>query len=154
MRIECEFPGFSYQEAVNFLEWVDFDKLYDIILLELHNELHQEELPWLYDEVLDTMKKNIVAVREKRSFDWTEKILNQEPDIKVMGSANANQLYNSITNPPAYIISSHLDKLAKVNASLYNRLSEIKLEWLIEKFKELPDKEQEKFLELALSTLS
>ncbi|MDX9977140.1 MAG: hypothetical protein RBS16_03820 [Candidatus Cloacimonadales bacterium] len=95
-----------------------------------------------------------MAVREKRSFDWTEKILNQEPDIKVMGSANANQLYNSITNPPAYIISSHLDKLAKVNASLYNRLSEIKLEWLIEKFKELPDKEQEKFLELALSTLS
>ncbi|MFA7549004.1 MAG: hypothetical protein WCY66_08880 [Candidatus Cloacimonadales bacterium] len=75
MRIECEFPGFSYQEAVNFLEWVDFDKLYDIILLELHNELHQEELPWLYDEVLDTMKKKLWLLEKKEALTGQRKFL-------------------------------------------------------------------------------
>ncbi len=98
------------------------------------------------------MVKNIVKTisdyRKQLSKEWIDDILAIEPDIPEMDVASANQLQNKLSSPPAYVTDAHLKKLEKVRTALDKRLSEIKIEWLVEKFKELSEKDRKKFLEI------
>jgi hypothetical protein len=63
-----------------------------------------------------------------------------------MDVASANQLQNKLSSPPAYVTDDHLKKLEKVRTALNKRLSEIKIEWLVEKYKDLSEKDRKKFI--------
>lgn len=71
-----------------------------------------------------------------------------------MDVSTANQLQNKVTRPPAYVTEAHLKKIDKLNKALDKRLSETKIEWLIERFRELSEKDRKKLLSFIGSVYS
>lgn len=134
------------------LIWSSFDKLSADIEHETVSQLAEDELPWLAEDVIKSIVKTISDYRKELSKEWTDEILALEPDISEMDVAAANQLQNKLSSPPAYVTDAHLKKLEKIRTTLEKRLSEIKIEWLVEKYYELSEKDKEKFMR-TISTL-
>jgi hypothetical protein len=128
------------------LSWDDFNKLLKELEKEALRSLPDEGYPWLPDETIKALAANVSDNRKHLSKEWTDLVLASEPDIPLMDVSSANQLQNKITRYPSYITDSHLKKLSKLEKVLEKRLSEIKIEWLVEKFKELSEKDRKKFV--------
>jgi hypothetical protein len=130
------------------LTWSSFDTLSTEVEQETVSKLAEDELPWPPEDVIKNVVKTISDSRKQLSKEWADSILAIEPDIPDMNVASANQLQNKLSSPPAYVTDAHLKKLEKVRTALDKRLSEIKIEWLVEKFKELSEKDRKKFIKL------
>jgi len=128
------------------LTWDEFLKLSKDIEREATSSLSKEELPWIPEDVIKALIKNISDDRKNLSAKWTEELLVQELNIPLMDVSSANRLQSKITQAPQYVMDTHLKKLSKLNKSLEKRLSEIKIEWLISRFKDLSDKERKEFM--------
>ena len=128
------------------LTWDAFNKLSKEVEKEIIISLSEEELPWLPEDVIKALVKHISDSRKSLSAEWTDGLIALESGIPQMDVSTANQLQNKITQPPAYVTDTNLKKLDKLNKALEKRLSEIKIEWLVERFKELSDKDRKKFL--------
>jgi len=115
---------------------------------ETISKLAEDELPWLPEDVIKNIVKAISDYRKQLSKEWTDEILELETAIPEMNVASANQLQNKLSSPPPYVTDAQLKKLEKIRTTLDKRLSEIKIEWLVEKFKELSEKDRKKFLEI------
>jgi len=130
------------------LTWSSFDKLSAEVEQETISKLAEDELPWLPEDVIKNIVKAISDYRKQLSKEWTDEILELETAIPEMNVASANQLQNKLSSPPPYVTDAQLKKLEKIRTTLDKRLSEIKIEWLVEKFKELSEKDRKKFLEI------
>ena len=64
-----------------------------------------------------------------------------------MSAADANKCDVRASAPPAVLTEPHTKRLNKVRKNLENRLEALKIDWLIEKFKELPPPSRKKFLQ-------
>jgi hypothetical protein len=124
------------------LTWISFDKLSAEVEQETVSKLAEDELPWLPEDVIKNIVKTISDYRKQLSKEWADEILALETAIPEMDVASANQLQNKLSSPPAYITDTHLKKLEKIRTALNKRLSEIKIEWLVEKYNELSDKDK------------
>ncbi|MDD2635641.1 MAG: hypothetical protein PHW82_09110 [Bacteroidales bacterium] len=130
------------------LTWNAFSKLSKEIEKEVVSSLSEEELPWIPEDVIKALIKYISDSRKNLSAEWTDELLALESGIPKMDVSTANQLQNKVTQPPVYVTDAHLKKIDKLIKALEKRLSEIKIDWLIEKFKELSEKDKKKFLEI------
>jgi len=124
------------------LTWSSFDTLSTEVEQETASKLAEDELPWPPEDVIKNIVKTISDSRKQLSKEWADSILAIEPDIPDMDVASANQLQNKLSSPPAYVTDAHLKKLEKIRTALDKRLSEIKIEWLVEKYNELSDKDK------------
>jgi hypothetical protein len=136
-----------YNIVVGYFEHAEnpddaFVKLSKEVEKEVLSSLSEEELPWMPEGVIIALVKHISDNRKSLSAVWTDALLALESDIPQMDVSTANQLQNKVTQPPAYVTDTHLKKIDKLNKALEKRLSEIKIEWLIEKFNELSDKDK------------
>jgi len=132
----------------NSLSWRDFKSLAEKLRREAETTFGEEEaLPWPVDEVFGTFINNISKQREEKSLAWIESIENDVLNIGKMSVAEANRLHSKASNPPAILTDEHAIRLSMVVNSIEARLESLALEWLIEKFKELPEASQKKFLE-------
>jgi len=66
-----------------------------------------------------------------------------------MPADEANRFYNRVSTPPPVLTDSHLKRAAVVDRKVQARLDALSVEWLLEKFKELPAKAKKDFLERA-----
>jgi hypothetical protein len=130
------------------LSWNDFSKLANDVEQETQAQLSDNELPWLPEDVLKNIVDNVTDYRKQLSSQWTDSVLEQEEDIPNMDVTAANQLQNKLMAAPAYVTDDHLRKLTTLEETLEGRLSEIKIDWLVEKFKELSEKDRKRFLEI------
>lgn len=135
------------------LSWDSFTKLSKEIEKEAINTLSADEPPWPPDEVIKTITKSISDNRKQLSTEWVEEILKHEPVIPKMDVSLANQLQNKTSQPPAYVTEAHIKKLEKFNKTLDKRLSEIRIEWLLERYRELSDQDKERFMKMISSSL-
>ena len=71
-----------------------------------------------------------------------------------MSAADANRLHGRAADPPPVLTDSHSKRLAKAVGEIEQRLSALKLEWLVERFSELPPQSQKQFLEIASGIIS
>ena len=132
--------------------WDDYKKLSKEIEKEAIKVLAKEELPWMAEDAIKALAKNISESRMHLSTEWTEETLKHEADIPQMDVSLASQLQDKVTKPPSYITAAHLKKLDKFNVALEKRLSEIKIEWLVEKYRELSEKDKVKFIKIVVPT--
>ena len=130
------------------LTWNSFNALSADVEQETISKLAEDELPWLPEDVIKNIVKTISDHRKQLSKEWTDEISELETAIPEMDVASANQLQNKLSSPPAYVTDAHLKKLEKLGTTLDKRLSEIKIEWLVEKFKELSERERNIFIKL------
>ncbi len=71
----------------------------------------------------------------------------------LLRSCRVEQIKYKLSSPPAYVTDAHLKKLEKVRTTLDKLMIEIKIEWLVEKFREPSDKDRMKFICLLSSLL-
>jgi len=131
------------------LSWSDFELLAKKLHQEADNAFGAEEaLPWAVEEMFETLVRIISRQRKEYSKKWIESVETNVLDIDKMSVSEANQLHSKTVNPPAILSVEHVKRLSKVVSRIEKRLESLKLEWLIEKFRELPKTAQKRFLEM------
>jgi hypothetical protein len=106
------------------------------------------EVPWSPDDVIDAFVDAISKQRTQASTAWIEDIEEAAKSVDSMSAAEANQLHDRANTPPALLTESHEIRRQKVVQRIEKRLDALKLEWLVEKFKELTGLLRKKFLKL------
>lgn len=114
-------------------------------------ELDNQRLPWSPKEVLPVIVGNASEGRLKASAKWIDKISSDLKDLSGMDAAEANHLMYRVNNPPPIISEEHSLLLPPIQISIEAHLEKLKLDWLLEKFRELDKQTRRNFLKIANS---
>ncbi|MGI6460876.1 MAG: hypothetical protein ACOX5J_12435 [Candidatus Hydrogenedentales bacterium] len=128
------------------LTWKEFEALKKTLRKEAEKTVVDEGIPWDLTETFACMDEQLTKERKAKSLDWVQE---READAAAVGSMSAeeaNQLHNKITAPPACITKEHAKRVDKVKQKVEARLNTLTVDWLLEKFKELPQKARKDFL--------
>jgi hypothetical protein len=141
----------TYQRGYNVLRdeglgWDEFESKFKELLLQAKASFDEEEIPWPPDDVYTTLKDNLAKNREARSKEWITDLESQIESLASMTSAEASTLHNKIQRPPACLTKPHSVRTNKVNKKIENHLNSMAIDWLVDKFKELPEASKKKFL--------
>ncbi|MDP2645037.1 MAG: hypothetical protein Q8P24_08865 [Desulfobacterales bacterium] len=128
------------------LSWGEFEILVEEIRKEWTITLGEEEPPWLPDDTMNGFVQAISKRRKRTSTAWIESIEAQIENIPAMPADEANRFFNRVRTPPPVVTDSHLKRAAIVERKVQSRLDLLNIEWLLEKFKELPIKAKNEFL--------
>ena len=132
------------------LTWREFESLAERLQQEAEAAFGTEEaLPWPVDATFENFVASISKQRQQASLAWIEAVENDAVDIASMSVGDANRLHAKVTNPPAVLTDQHAKRLEKVVRRIETRLESLALEWLVERFRELPETSKKKFLEIA-----
>jgi len=133
----------------NSLSWREFESLAEKLCQEAEAAFGEEEaLPWIVDETFENFVGSISTQRKQDSLTWIESIETNVLDIDKMSVGEANRLHSKVINPPTILTDEHAKRLSKIVSRIEARLESLAVEWLIEKFKDLPKTAQKKFLEI------
>jgi hypothetical protein len=132
------------------LTWPNLDKLADKIKKENQTFFeNDEEIPWDPDETIDAFIDEISKQREEKSLAWINTIENEAEDIASMPAAEANRLLARVNSHPSLLTPTHKNQVKIISQKITARLEELTLEWLVEKFIELPSSSKKEFLRMA-----
>jgi len=143
------FQRFCSQLKDEQLTWNQFHKLSEKLVKEIKVNFEEEELPWSIDEILPCFINNITQQRNEMSSTWINDIQSEYSLISTMITTDANRLYTKANNPPPYITEHDMKDLKKMISQIEEHLNKLAVEWLIEKFQELPISSKEEFLKIA-----
>lgn len=137
----------SYQElSSDSLSWDDFEALADDTRKRCAAAFAEGEVPWPPDETIGGFVKDISGRRREESLAWIDSLEAQVEAIPSMPAAEANRLHGRATNPPPVVTEPHAKRAAVVAKKVEARLIALDIEWLVEKFKELPAKAKKDFM--------
>jgi hypothetical protein len=144
----------TYQQTYTSLQderltWPEFDLLSETLRKEAEKIFGDEELPWPPDETISGFIEIIRKNRQQASLSWIRQIESETEAIATMTAVEANQLYRKSSNPPQMLSEKHTDRLSRVINRIEHRLEFLKIDWLLEKFKELPPPARKKFIKIA-----
>jgi hypothetical protein len=128
------------------LNWAEFEKLAEEVRQELAKALEDEELPWSCEETIDNLAQTISKNRKESSTKWIDMMEAQTEHTSTMTADEANRLHARATKPPAAITETHTKRAAIIVRKLEARPEYLTIDWLVEKFKELPPKARGEFL--------
>lgn len=109
----------------------------------------EEETPWDTEQTYDAFVVSIKAAREEASHSWLRTLDEQSTSVEQMSAADANRIHTLASNPPPVLIPADFERLAVIKGKIVERLDSLALDWLVEKFKELPESARRKFIEIA-----
>lgn len=70
-------------------------------------------------------------------------LLTGNAEIDDLKTSDLNALYTQVNNPPPVLTEAHKEELKEIRQRIEERLKKIKVEWLIEQYKQLsPDMKQ------------
>jgi hypothetical protein len=136
------------------LSWEDFDRLASDLTAEYDAILENEEIPWAPDDVIGTFYQLIAGIRESKSQKWMENLNDRINHIDSMAALQANQLMIHLQKTPLYLTNTHKNKLNEIITQVDKRLSDLSVDWLIEKFKELSKDRKYEFVEMIKTMLN
>ncbi|MFA6132783.1 MAG: hypothetical protein WC869_02055 [Phycisphaerae bacterium] len=128
------------------LEWKELGDLAAEIRKEICDAFGNEELPWPPDKTIDGFIHDISKRRKDLSVAWIDGVEKDAADVAAMNATEANRLHTRLGAPPAVLTEPHATRLEHINKKLTSRLGILSVEWLVEKFKELPEKSRKEFL--------
>jgi len=132
------------------LTWVEFESLSAKLLEDIESKYGEEELPWPPDEIIKIFTKIVSKQRNQASLSWIRQLENELEESDTMAVGEANRLHGRASNPPPLLTESHEQRLLKAVKQIETRLESLKIDWLVEKFKELPAQTQKKFIKIAI----
>lgn len=143
----------TYQEdrrqlADDRLTWPEFEALALTLKAEAAQIIREDDVPWSPADAIDGFVESIAKVRKQASTEWIDKIESEVTEIDSMSAIEANRLDTKIAAPPPVLTDTHHKRLNSAARSVQRRLDSLKLEWLLEKFKELNPELQRKFLKI------
>ncbi len=128
------------------LTWDEFDALAAKLRTEAEASFGEEEIPWPIEETYDCFVGQMRARRVQLSAAWVSGVEAQAERIPGMPAAEASRLHDAVRSPPGYVTTADLARLERVAARLEGRLNALAVEWLFEKFCELPVAAKREFL--------
>jgi hypothetical protein len=131
------------------LSWDQFNSMKDYLIERFEPELEEDEVPWNLEEVLDFFSNAVSKDRKNRSEEWMKKVFGFEMVNENMNASDANALLREISSPPLFLTKEHSEQLDTLRKKITQHLSNLNIEWLIEKFKELTLPKKTEFLEIA-----
>lgn len=147
------FHRFCSQLNDDELTWQQFYIFSEKLIKEIKETFEKEELPWSVDEILPCFIKNITQQRNEKSSLWINNIKSECSLISTMITTDANRLYTKANNPPPFITEHDMKDLNKMISQIEEHLKKLAIEWLLERFRELPNSSKEEFLEIAKQIL-
>ena len=130
------------------LSWAEFNELACNFKSEAESSLGEEEIPWSPEVVIDEFTKIISKNRKEKSRSWIESIETGAVSLESMTVIDVNRLHARASSPPAVLAESDTKRLEELVKKIEIRLDNLKLDWLVEKFKELPLAMRQKFMDI------
>ena len=128
------------------LTWVGFDALIQEIRQERASTVGDEETPWPPGKTIDAFVKEISKRRKERSSSWLRSVEAEAAGVTTMPAMEANQLHLRLSSPPAVLTEADAKRLGAIVRKVTARLDALSVEWLIERYRELPLKVKKEFL--------
>ena len=147
------FHRFCLQLKDDQLTWTQFHKLSEKLVEEIKVSFEEEELPWSVDEILPCFIKNITQQRSEMSSSWINNFKSECSLISTMITTDANRLYTKANKPPPFITEHDMKDLNKMISQIEEHLNKLAVEWLIEKYRDLPYTAKTNFLKAAKQIL-
>lgn len=140
----------DYQQLANDrLTWPEFEKLTEELKQDAATTFGEEEPPWPPSDTIDGFAATIAKKRKDDSSGWIQVVESEAAGIASMSASDANRLHARASNPPAFLTELHTKLLKKLIEEVEARLDALKIDWLVEKFRELPLTLRKKFLHIA-----
>ncbi len=130
------------------LSWDSFDKIAREMQKECDNILDEEEIPWIPDDVVKSFVQTISVARKDKSDRWIKMIEDDAGSIEKMNAIEANKFYNQLSNHPVWLIDGHCQIVNRFIEKVNKRLNDLKIEWLVEKFRELSQETKRNFVQI------
>jgi hypothetical protein len=125
-----------------------FGTVKDELIAKFQSKLEEEEVPWDFEEVFEALYLQVLHDRESRSHNWLATIFADNNSIRQMDAGKANRLLRQLTSPPFYLTKEDGEKVNALKLQVSRHLAELNVEWLIEKFKELPKAKRSEFIKI------
>jgi len=109
----------------------------------------EDEMPWSVDETFSKLEENILKHRKQASKIWIEAMESEAESIETMTAADANRFHTKVCNHPAFLTEQHIKRLTKIISHIEARLDSLEVDWLVERFKALPETSKRNFLQIA-----
>lgn len=136
------------QLADDRLAWAEFEGLAEKLQQEAESVIKDGEVPWSPSEVIQTFVAEISKHRKEASKAWIESIEADIEEVSSMAAGEANRFRDRLSAPPAVLTEPHVKRLGKAIKKVEGRLDVLKIDWLVEKYKELPSPLRKKFLNI------
>lgn len=130
------------------LTWPEFESVTAELRKECATAFGDEELPWPPDKTIDVFVHDISKHRKELSTSWIDAFEKEVAGVANMNATEANRLHTRISNPPSILTEPHAKRLEVAAKKVVARLDVLKIDWLVEKFKELPPSLRKKFLQI------
>jgi hypothetical protein len=137
----------AYQQLRNEqLTWNELNSLSNNLKSEIFNTIGEDESPWDPSETIENFQKLISKSREEKSHRWLQALEEEIANFENLNAVTINSLHTRVNCPPAVLTDSHRVRLEEINKKIEKCLSKLKIDWLIEKYKELTPEMQKQFL--------
>jgi hypothetical protein len=130
------------------LSWSEFEALARNCSSEAQSALGDDEIPWPPDDVIAAFVDAITSRRQAASATWISVIQREAEGINAMSARGANRLYARASNPPPVLTEPDGQRLSSIVKAIETRLEDLKIEWLLEKFRELSSPMRMRFLQI------
>lgn len=117
--------------------WDQFKQLEENLTLKCEDELSEEEIPWNSTMIIKALIANESFIRIDKSNKWMNSIRSRKSEIRKMNAIEANQFLMQISAPPLFVTDEHKTSLAEIFTLIDERINNLSIDYLIEKFKEL-----------------
>jgi hypothetical protein len=131
------------------LTWQEFDTLSKKLKEEAISAFGEEEVPWPPEQAFGIFIEEISKYRNAKSLNWIQQVELDAGEVANMDVMDANRLHEKAYNPPAWLSDQHSKRLMKTKEKIVARLDFLEIDWLIEKFKNLPAHSKKSFIKIA-----
>lgn len=128
------------------LTWPEYRSVVELWISEMQETFGEEELPWDIEETISVLAAEKAENRERMSLAWIKDLEDSWTSLQSPTASEANRLYDKAVNPPHWVTDEHRERASVVTKKIEVTLEAIKVDWLLEKFKELPESGRSKFL--------
>ena len=129
------------------LTWPEFEALAETLQKDTQAIIDDDDVPWPPSKVLSAFATVISKQRKEASAAWIDAIKEDAAEVTLMSAADANRLHVRASAPPAVLTDPHTQRLGKILKNVETRLDALKIDWLVEKYKELSPPLQKQFLQ-------
>jgi hypothetical protein len=139
----------DYQQLANDrLTWPEFERLAEQLQQDARSTFADGDIPWSPEEAIGGFVTSITKQRKDISGTWIGAVESEASGMASMSAGDANRLHARAGAPPSVLTEPHAERLRKVMKAIETRLDALKIDWLVEKFKELPAPLRKRFLQL------
>ncbi|MGM0608254.1 MAG: hypothetical protein ACQESP_07540 [Candidatus Muiribacteriota bacterium] len=104
--------------------------------------------PWDLKKTIEILSDEIVDGRKFKAQNWISKFITIEDQIEDMNVERADKILKELEFPPAFLSEDETVIATRIHEKARKRCDDFKLEWLFQRFKELPENLKPVFIDM------